>query len=151
MWQRASLGDSVPRPLLSLRAPRALQSDTYRCYVDLGTGEVCGVFLERFSSDAGGLRELYEENVAEYEACESLMLPKPEDLGDYEVMREFASLQEGAAGEKLTRAVNGRGAFKRFRNAVSSLGLDGEWHAFRDEARRELARNFLEDNGLRWK
>ena len=57
MWQRASLGDSVPRPLLSLRAP----------------------------------------------------------------------------------------------HAVSNLGLDGEWHAFRDEARRELARNFLEDNGLRWK
>lgn len=121
------------------------QSDTLAAYIDLDAAEVRTLFLEDFVG-----QEEYERSLGEFESCDSLMLPRPEELDDYGVMRSFALMQEGAAGDRLKRAVEGRGAFKRFKDEVTKLGIEEDWLAFRDESRAETARDFLEANGVRW-
>ena len=121
------------------------QSDTLAAYIDLDAVEVRMLFLEDFVG-----QEEYERSLREFESCNSLMLPRPEELDDYGVMHGFAFMQEGAAGDRLRRAVEGRGAFKRFKSEVARLGIEEDWLAFRDESRAETARDFLEANGVRW-
>ena len=121
------------------------QTKTLAAYIDLDEVEVHMLFL----NDAVG-DELYSESWEQFRGCHSLMLPTPEDFDDYKVMCDFAAAQEGVAGERLTKVVSGRGAFKRFKSEVSKLGLEDAWGAYRDEARAEFVRDFLESNGIRW-
>lgn len=121
------------------------QSKTLAAYIDLDVPRVRMLFLD----DAVG-EELYSERWEDFKGCRSLMLPRPEDFDDYKVMCDFAAAQDGAVGERLTKAVEGRGAFKRFKNEISKLGLEHAWDDFRSEARAEFVRDFLESNGIRW-
>ena len=66
-------------------------------------------------------------------------------------MRDFAAFPEHAAAERLARALDGRGAFRRFKDEVARMGLSEGWCAFRDDARANLARDFLESHGVRWR
>jgi len=59
--------------------------------------------------------------------------------------------QEPAVAERLSRALDGRGAFRRFKDEVARMGISEGWYAFRDDARASLARDFLESHGVRWK
>lgn len=126
------------------------QSERLAAYVDLDTGEVRMLFLDRDAYDSDGMHELYDKPRAEYESCRSLLLPKPDSSEDYRIMRGFADCRDEIVRERLLRAIEGRGAFKRFKNEVSKLGLEQQWREFRNEAYRDIARDFLEASGIRW-
>lgn len=152
---------NVPeKPRVARRGPRvpldavvdalSLQSERLAAYVDLDAGEVRMLFLDRDAYNCDGMRELYDSSRAEYESCRPLLLPKPDSSEDYRIMKGFADCQDGVAGERLLCAMEGRGAFKRFKGEVAKLGLEQQWREFRDEAYRDIARDFLEANGVRW-
>ena len=50
--------------------------------------------------------------------------------------------------EKLLRAIEGRGAFRRFKDLAHASGRIEAWYAFRDGAIEELAAEWLEANGI---
>ncbi len=52
------------------------------------------------------------------------------------------------ASDELQAAVYGRGAFRRFKDAVHRLGIADEWYRFRDAALEEIAVEFLEAHGI---
>ena len=126
------------------------QTDTFSCYIDLDAGEVHGLLLDEQAYDHDHLRGIYEESRSAYESCRSLMLPSPQEIDDYKIMSTFVETREGKVRDKLLRAIEGRGAFKRFKSEVSRMGVESEWCAFREEAYRDIARDFLEENGIRW-
>ena len=145
--ERSGAGEGGPRvSLKDVVDSFDYQSETMAAYIDLDAGEVRMLELDD-SVD----HEFYERSVSEYEACESLMLPRPDQLGDYGVMRDYAASQEPAVAERLARALDGRGAFRRFKDEVARMGLSEDWYAFRDDARANLARDFLEEHGVRWR
>lgn len=121
-------------------------SDTLVFYINLDTGAVQGLFLKEFD----GAKELYWDSRAKYNDSNPLMLPTSKDFDDYKVMCHFADAYEGIVGEKLHKAVEGRGAFKRFKNEIKNLDISDEWDAYRDEAYRQFARDFLEAHDVRW-
>ncbi|MEZ5151112.1 hypothetical protein ACFWDA_18885 [Rhodococcus zopfii] len=51
--------------------------------------------------------------------------------------------------ERLQRAIEGKGAFHRFRDPVHREGLAEPWYAFCADRRLGRAREFLADNGIR--
>lgn len=144
---RIGAGEGAPRVSLD-DVVRAFdyQSDTLAAYVDLDAGEVRMLML-----DPAVDKEMYDESQRAFESRESLKLSRPDQLGDYDVMRDFAASQEPAVAERLARALDGRGAFRRFKDEVSRMGIADDWHAFRDDARADFARSFLETHGVRWK
>lgn len=74
-----------------------------------------------------------------------LELPRRHSHEDYRVMERFClercadSLQE-----ELLTAIQGRGAFGRFKDAIHRRGIDEAWYAFRREALTEEAKAWLE-------
>jgi hypothetical protein len=69
----------------------------------------------------------------------------------YRDMRDFiAGLDNGTLAAGLARAIEGRGAFGRFRDAVDRWPDEAtRWHAFSDDRRLGRARAWLADAGLR--
>jgi hypothetical protein len=80
-----------------------------------------------------------------------LELPDQAGLDEPRIIRAFcASLPDGPARARLEEAFRGRGAFRRFKDALFDLDLEQSWYAFRHEALVELAIEWCEENDVRW-
>jgi len=69
----------------------------------------------------------------------------------YQDMADFAEgLSDGAAGRRLARALQGPGAFRRFKSQLYEHlpELISPWHAFRDVRAQRRAVDWLLDHGL---
>jgi hypothetical protein len=78
-----------------------------------------------------------------------LPLPDKRELGQYGMMEEFSeNYPDARIRECLCTAIDGSGAFRRFKNAVRRFGIEEEWYAHRDKAMLEFARKWCEENGV---
>ena len=76
-------------------------------------------------------------------------LPSKFDIHEWSIMERFArSITDAAVSDELDAAVHGRGAFRRFKDAVHRLEIADEWYRFRDGALEEIAVEFLEAQGI---
>jgi hypothetical protein len=69
----------------------------------------------------------------------------------YQDMADFAELvSDERTGRRLTRAIQGKGAFRRFKDELHEEFPDllPIWHAFRDTRARRRAVEWLADNSL---
>ena len=68
----------------------------------------------------------------------------------YRDMSDFtAAVQHRRAAELLDRAIDGRGAFRRFKNALFEFPeVRDQWYRFRDARSRRRALDWLAENGL---
>ena len=69
----------------------------------------------------------------------------------YQDMADFAeAITDERAGRRLTRAIRGRGAFRRFKDELHEEHPDllPVWYAFRDARARRRAVRWLADNSL---
>ncbi|MGG3915450.1 UPF0158 family protein [Rossellomorea vietnamensis] len=80
-----------------------------------------------------------------------LDLPDSEEINEYRMMEHFCySLDDDHAKERLISAIQGRGAFRRFKDEVDQLGKREEWFVFRKERYREVAKDWCEVHGIRY-
>ena len=77
-------------------------------------------------------------------------LPDQRDIDDYRSMEEFISELPSPAAERLSRAISGRGAFRRFKDEIMNLGVEKEWYDFEENAHKRIAIRWCEKNGLEW-
>lgn len=78
-----------------------------------------------------------------------LPLPGKFEIHEWSIMERFArSLTDAAVGDELDAALHGRGAFRRFKDAVRRLEIADEWYRFRDAALAEIAVEFLDAHGI---
>jgi hypothetical protein len=76
-------------------------------------------------------------------------LPSKFEIHEWSIMERFArSLTDAAVSDELDAALHGRGAFRRFKDAVHRLGIADEWYRFREAALEEIAIEFLEAHGI---
>jgi hypothetical protein len=74
-----------------------------------------------------------------------LALPDRFDFHEYRVMGKFClALDDRETSETLCHAIEGKGAFRRFREALERYGLADKWNAYREEALRQLAVDWCE-------
>jgi hypothetical protein len=130
-------------------------------YLDTETGEIIDMPDEvmRAVDDGKTGEDLaeWDEDLAEVagkilgdETNRFLLIPKRESGEGYEVMVSFAgSVEDRNLKEKLAVALDGKGAFRRFRNVLNQHPdeLD-RWYAFKDESVREEAIQWLIVNGI---
>ena len=88
------------------------------------------------------------------EALESnrfLLLPGSFELHEWSIMERFGR-ERGSARQRdeLVDSLHGRGAFRMFKSAIRRLGIEEEWYRFRDSAFEEIAKDWLESNGLEY-
>jgi len=76
-------------------------------------------------------------------------LPNKFDVHEWEIMRQFAdSVRSERLGERLHRAIRGRGAFRMFHDVIDDAGVAEHWYRFKHRQLREIAREALEELGI---
>lgn len=66
-------------------------------------------------------------------------------IHEYSMMEDFVyEHTNGIAQEQLEHAMQGRGAFRRFKDKLYDLNLEQQWYKFRDEAYEKIARDWCE-------
>ena len=152
------LSQAEPRPAGSTkRAPvnwddleMALTSNhgEWTCYLDLESGEVRMVSMDRLDDDDDGPSD------GEIDAGLSAgRLIHVEPLGskvEYRWMAEFTGMvRDVRLRDRLEVALDGRGAFRRFKNVLLDCPAERErWFAFRDQRLHAAAREWLEEMGI---
>ena len=124
-----------------------LEGDPMRsqgAFLDLTTGEVIhSSMIDFVAADGEGSAMMLAE------PDRWLFLPSlgsravRQDMADFAAVITYLPLRK-----RVTEAIEGLGAFHRFRDLIYSEGLVTDWHAFSDNRRIARAREFLADLGV---
>ncbi len=120
----------------------------FTCYLDVRTGEVQMVPLDHLGADGDWPAE--EEIDAGLNAGHLIHIEPFGASVEYEWMAEFAStVRDARLRDLLELALNGRGAFRRFKDVLLEHPAERErWFAFRDGQVRAAASEWLAENEI---
>jgi len=140
-----------------------LDSNDSNYFYDVANSCVVMITDEEFgyAEDEKALSDLPEWQRESVELAEKIMysstddfirLPNKHDLNEYRVMEHFImSLELGQMRDELWNAIEGKGAFRRFKNQVNFHGLDREWYKYRDEAFMKFAKEWCKSCNIEYK
>jgi hypothetical protein len=78
-------------------------------------------------------------------------LPTKFEINDYHIMEDFCyTIEDEKIQDKLLNSISGRGAFRRFKDAIHFLDIQNDWYRFREEEFEKIAIEWLEDNGIEY-
>jgi len=122
----------------------AMEDSSYEheYYLDLETGEI--LFISDYMDDeeTGKLKDQVEENSDRYER-----IPEAESHEGYEDMVDFIdTVKDERLVGLLEVAINGKGAFRRFKDVLLNYPEEREsWFHFKDDRTQERALEWLGD------
>jgi hypothetical protein len=114
-------------------------------YLDLETGEILLLSEYMDDKDIESLKEKIEDDPDRYEK-----IPKAESHDGYQDMQEFiATIGDEHTAEVLDTAIQGSGAFRRFKDALLRYPEERErWFKFKNERMHERVLEWLSDIGV---
>ncbi len=134
--------------------------DEWESLLDPQTGEILSISEEdrsvlegEVSDEDRGMPDWQRESIRKLRALletgRALVLPDRFDIHEWELMKRFANdVEDVDASTELLSAIHGTGAFRFFKATVARLGMRDAWFGYRDQALRELAREWLEANEI---
>jgi Uma2 family endonuclease len=138
-------------------------SDTMTVYFKRSTGEFLAItdeyvrVLEREGPNED--RHEWEQEIiqmtAEVLAHESngdyVPLPSRYDIHEYSIMEDFChTVKNPKAANDLYRSISGKGAFRRFKDAIFRHSIEEDWYRYKDAAFKEIARQWCKENCITW-
>ena len=116
-------------------------SDEHKYYLDLETGEILFISDYMEDNERENLRKRIDDDPSRYEG-----LPKAESREGYEDMKAFIStLEDDCLAKLLEVAINGKGAFRLFKDILLNYPEERErWFQFKDDRTDERAREWLD-------
>ncbi|HEM2865275.1 UPF0158 family protein [Streptococcus suis] len=94
-------------------------------------------------------REGLEEEIEEDVTGRFVRLPTYYDFNPYAFMERYVyHLPEGDLSDRLSRAIRGRGAFRRFKNELERCDRLEEWYAFETQCYKELVLDWCQENEI---
>jgi len=137
-----------------------LQSDELSSYLDPDSGEIITFNQEEASIAEGDnwddapnwMRESLPKIKRALQDDRMLPLPDRVHIDEWRMMQDFADAQcDCNVRAKLVDAAHGAGALRLFRRTIDQLGIEEMWHQYRNKAMESVAREWLEDNNLRYR
>ena len=113
-------------------------------FLDKETGEI------EWVSDMSMTQEEQEEVYDRLDEHGFYRLPTSFDIRDYDIMEDFVDTLSGEAHDTLANAIQGKGAFRRFKDSVIRLGIDQDWYDFQADAYKRKAARWCEDNNIEY-
>ena len=135
-------------------------SDEKTHFLDTSTGKLVAVTLDAmFADEEDDSVDSYPEWQREsVEAAKSLAkgndgslieLPAEWDVNEYKIMEDFCmSLPAGESRSELYRSMQGRGAFRRFKETVKQLKLTDDWNRYRTSRFKTVAMEWCDANDI---
>ena len=125
----------------------AMEDSSYEhdYYLDLNTGEIMLVSDWMDEEESERLRDRIDRNPDRYE-----QIPKVECYEAYQDMEDFiATVEDRHLAELLEVAINGSGAFRRFKDVLLRYPEERErWFHFKDERMEQRASEWLDEIGI---
>ena len=76
-------------------------------------------------------------------------LPTKFDIDDYSIMEKFClSLNDSEMSDTLYGLIEGRGAFRRFKDAIQEYGIVDDWYKYRNDALKQIAVEWCRENRI---
>jgi len=112
----------------------------------------------RIMDEGGSLEELppwqreLVPKLREIEESEDYIpLPSPYEIHEYHIMKDFVlSLPGGKVKDTLLDSIQGKGVFRRFKSKIRYFNIEDAWFDFKMKNLKEIARDFLEREGIPW-
>jgi hypothetical protein len=141
-------------------------SDEHSAFLNQYTGELVTLSMDELSIAEEDELSIAEENdnIDEYPEWQQEMiikakevissddylpLPNKFDINEYHIMEEFCrSVGNDKIRGILLDKIRGRGAFRRFKDAINMNGIEDEWYRFRQEELEKIAIDWLEVNEI---
>ncbi|TVY07120.1 UPF0158 family protein [Paenibacillus cremeus] len=71
------------------------------------------------------------------------------NFNEYEIMEDFiVSLNNQNVREKLYEAIQGRGAFRRFKDKIIEFGVDKQWYKYKENKTKELVIEWCKEHNI---
>lgn len=135
--------------------------DEWSYYLDKSNGKIVSID-DRYLGIAEDGEEVEIRRLADWEQDEvkqaidiidrwqdMLHFPSKRDLGEYEMMEEFSGEYPDAhIRDCLCIAIDGSGAFRRFKNALRRFDIEDQWHEYKNQAMLEFAQKWCEENEI---
>jgi uncharacterized protein UPF0158 len=97
-------------------------------------------------------RELMQKGREVVESEDWLALPTKFDIHEWAIMEEFSrSVEDRQLQDELLSAIQGRGAFRHFRETVSQYGIENLWYAYKAGALEQIATDWLDEHGIAYR
>ncbi|MEW6625142.1 hypothetical protein P378_12105 [Desulforamulus profundi] len=98
-------------------------------------------------------REAIEEAIDIIENWDDYIeLPDKYEIHEYSIMEQFCySIEDERLSNKLCNAISGRGAFRRFKDAIIRYNLEDSWYAYKYKVLCKVARDWCEHNEIPFK
>lgn len=78
-----------------------------------------------------------------------LELPDRFEINEYGIMERYSyTIEDEQIRLALLTAINGKGAFRRFKDKLNEEGIDEDWYNFRANAFKQIAADFLLHQGI---
>jgi hypothetical protein len=147
-WQRMVLVQQGKRLRVDLdELCYALDDSSFErsYYLDLETGELLFVSDYMGTEEAEKLKQQLNENPDRYEC-----LPKADSYVGYQDMEDFvATVEDEHLAHSLEVALNGKGAFRRFKDVLARYPAERErWYRFKADRLKQRSLEWLEDIGV---
>ncbi len=135
-------------------------TDEVKFYLDKATGKVQMVTSEEtvVAEDDNPLkdypewqREMVEVARRLAQGCDKdlIALPTKWDLNDYEIVRAFCeSVSDETVRDALCIAIQGSGAFSRFKDAIHRFDVADDWYAYRRRRLKDIAIEWCRANDI---
>lgn len=125
--------------------------DTWKQYLDIEKMEIVSLpeapFMGEYDEEDQELADMIEEGWH----TRFFGLPTRFDIHEYSIMERFIwDLPEGRIQDSLEHAIRGRGAFRRFKDAVRRFGIEQQWYDFQEKKYYEIATEWCDDHGFEY-
>lgn len=114
------------------------------CYYDPEKEEI-------FLSNIGEYQELTEDEMDELFE-KSIILPTQYEINEYQIMVDFIeTIDNEKVKEELQRLIQGRGAFRRFKDYCFYSNIIQDWYKYKEQKYKEIAIEWCKQNELEYK
>ncbi len=80
-----------------------------------------------------------------------IKLPDDNEIDDYEIMEDFCySIEDKELRNKMISAINGKGAFRRFKDKIYEYDLTDDWYDYQDKKFKEIAIEWCEMHNIEY-
>lgn len=118
-----------------------MMNSDMQSFLNIQTGKIITMF--------DNLESEYATNEIENNTENYISLPTHYDINEYSIMEDFIdSLDDIGIENQLYRAINGKGAFRYFRDTIRNLGIENKWFAFKANAFKEIAIKWCKENNI---
>jgi hypothetical protein len=136
-----------------------LQHDQGSLYLNQKTGEVVLLIDEEMltAEEEESSEELPEWQREAKKVAKDILenrgnyveLPSKVEINEYRIMEDFChSLEDREISEKLSDAIKGRGAFRRFKDNMVRMGIEDRWYKYKNETLKRMALEWCEENHI---